>query len=147
MNKEIRWNRKFRGKWLMSLKLGDLFLYAMITLIAAGLLVYAAQMRKETDVHAVLAMDGETVAEISAETMTGQGVLQFEAYGYSYQIIYDTGRVRFAEADCPDQICVHTGWLSLNGELAACVPGHLVLRITSDEMVSPDADEWDVIIR
>mgnify|MGYP002624295497 CR=1 FL=1 len=44
--------------------------------------------------------------------------------------------VRFApegaqvfRADCPDQVCVHTGPLTRTGEAAVCLPARVVLRL------------------
>jgi heptaprenyl diphosphate synthase len=39
------------------------------------------------------------------------------------------GRVRVVEADCPNRICVHTGWRSRGGEVIVCVPNRTVIRI------------------
>ncbi len=39
------------------------------------------------------------------------------------------GRARVAQSDCPDQVCVHSGWLSRNGQTAACVPAGVCVQI------------------
>ena len=39
------------------------------------------------------------------------------------------GRIRFYSSGCPDQICVHSGWLSRAGQSAACVPAGVALRL------------------
>lgn len=36
---------------------------------------------------------------------------------------------RIAASPCPEQRCVLQGWIRRQGEVAACVPNHLVLRI------------------
>lgn len=41
----------------------------------------------------------------------------------------DAGRVRVCKSDCPDQVCVHSGWLSENGQVAACVPAGVSVRV------------------
>ena len=43
------------------------------------------------------------------------------------------GRARVAAADCPDQVCVQTGWLEKNGQVAVCVPNRLVLEIENGQ--------------
>ena len=50
------------------------------------------------------------------------------------------GRIRFEKSDCPDKVCVHSGWLRRSGEVAACLPNGFVLKI-----VLPDAEQ-DIII-
>jgi heptaprenyl diphosphate synthase len=39
------------------------------------------------------------------------------------------GKVRVADADCPNRICVRTGWRSREGEVIVCVPNKTVVRI------------------
>ncbi len=52
-----------------------------------------------------------------------------DANGYHVVIRTELGKIRFLTADCPDQVCVHTGWLSAQGRMAACVPANVVVRI------------------
>lgn len=42
------------------------------------------------------------------------------------------GTAAFEHSDCPDQICVKTGALSLPGQSAACLPNRVTLRILGD---------------
>lgn len=35
------------------------------------------------------------------------------------------GKVRVKEADCPNQVCVNTGWLSKPGQISVCAPNKL----------------------
>ena len=51
------------------------------------------------------------------------------------------GSIAFVESDCPDQVCVHTGYLRRVGEFAACLPNDLVLIIRPAEVIGPDNDD------
>ena len=42
------------------------------------------------------------------------------------------GRCAFVRSDCPDQVCVHTGFLGTPGQYAACLPNQMVLKIIGD---------------
>ncbi|MBS6196588.1 MAG: NusG domain II-containing protein [Clostridiales bacterium] len=52
------------------------------------------------------------------------------------------GRVSMTEADCPDQICVHTADISKAGGSIVCLPNRIVLEIISEDgsMVQPETD-------
>ncbi len=39
------------------------------------------------------------------------------------------GKIRVKEASCPEQICVHTGWISQAGQIIVCIPNHLLIQI------------------
>ena len=39
------------------------------------------------------------------------------------------GEIAFTKSNCPDQICVQTGWLNRPGQFAACMPNEVLLLI------------------
>ncbi|WP_434578650.1 NusG domain II-containing protein [Thermoanaerobacterium thermosaccharolyticum] len=39
------------------------------------------------------------------------------------------GKVRMKESDCPDQICVKTGWIEKEGQQIVCLPNRVVVRV------------------
>jgi hypothetical protein len=43
------------------------------------------------------------------------------------------GRIRFTESPCPGRYCIHAGWLSRTGQVAACLPNGIVVEILGDE--------------
>ncbi len=53
------------------------------------------------------------------------------AYGDVRIQIHD-GQVAVVYAECPNKICVRTGWRRLAGESIICVPNRLVIRILGD---------------
>ena len=59
--------------------------------------------------------------------------------GIRVVIRIEDGRACFEESGCPDQICVHSGWLSSTGQSAACVPAGVALRIIGGEDDGLDA--------
>lgn len=74
---------------------------------------------------------GEQTRSLSADqsfTLTGRD-------GLSVSIRIADGRLCFAEADCPDQLCVRSGWLAQAGDTAACVPAGIAVRVTGDPPV------------
>jgi len=39
------------------------------------------------------------------------------------------GRVRFVESPCTGRYCIHAGWLSRGGQVAACLPNGVVAEV------------------
>lgn len=56
-------------------------------------------------------------------------------------LLVENGRIRYYKSDCPDQICVNTGWLSRISDVAACVPAKTAVVIIG----TSQTDEPDVI--
>lgn len=43
------------------------------------------------------------------------------------------GRVRFVDSPCVGRLCVHAGWLSRSGHVAACLPNGVVVEVRGGE--------------
>lgn len=52
-------------------------------------------------------------------------------------------RIAFIASDCPDQICIHAGYLGQAGQSAACLPNKISIRICS---VQADPQQPDIVI-
>ena len=52
---------------------------------------------------------------------------------YHTKILVDKGKICFAEAECPDKVCVNTGKISRPGQIAVCIPAKLIIEITGRE--------------
>lgn len=73
----------------------------------------------------------------SAEDQT----LEIEYKGRINTVQIEKGRIRMLDADCPDQICVHMGWLDSSAMPIVCLPNHLVIEYADSE------DEVDTVVR
>lgn len=51
--------------------------------------------------------------------------------GSSNTIEIRDGRIRVMEAECPDKVCVRTGWLSSSAIPIVCLPNHLEILFAS----------------
>ncbi|MDI6638910.1 MAG: NusG domain II-containing protein, partial [Bacillota bacterium] len=43
--------------------------------------------------------------------------------------IAEDGRARVRASDCPDKVCVKTGWIEHPGEVIVCLPNRVVVKI------------------
>lgn len=48
------------------------------------------------------------------------------------EITVQGGRISDSEADCENQVCVNTGWVSHPGDVIVCLPHKLVVQVVSD---------------
>lgn len=100
-----------------------------ISLIAAA----AVYFWHGTGTIACVYQDGVLIREIPLETVTAP--YSFDVTwenGKKNTITVEPGRICISEAQCPDQICVHTGWISDGITPIVCLPNHLSIRIESD---------------
>ena len=54
------------------------------------------------------------------------------ALGSSLLEIHD-GKIRFVNSPCRNKNCVHSGWLSLGGDFAACLPNRICVQVIGRE--------------
>ena len=82
-----------------------------VTVTQDGRLLYTIDLSKEPDREFTVEYEGRrNIIEISG------------------------GRIRVKEADCPDRVCVNTGWLTANIPVV-CLPNKLVI-----EYAGPDTE-------
>lgn len=43
------------------------------------------------------------------------------------------GKIRFIDSPCQGKQCIHTGWLALGGEVAACLPNRITVQVIGRE--------------
>ncbi|MBC7082580.1 MAG: NusG domain II-containing protein [Firmicutes bacterium] len=55
--------------------------------------------------------------------------------------ITEDGRARVRASDCPDKVCVKTGWIEHPGEVIVCLPNRVVVKIQGGpEALGPALD-------
>lgn len=107
----------------------------LICLLLAGVLLV---VQLSSDAGAMLCVqtpDGEqtlSLSENTQQTLVG-------ADGHTLMIAIEDGRACVLQADCPDQVCVRTGWLSRHGDTAACLPAGILLYVEAEGAQAPDA--------
>ena len=85
--------------------------------------------------------DGECIREIDLSRVTEPYSFSVESpYGVN-EVRVEPGRISVTDSDCPDRICISTGWVSRAGMPIVCLPHRLVIRISGGE------PELDGIVR
>jgi hypothetical protein len=123
----------------MKLKWGDFLVFIVIASAIAGMLLLSAPKSKDTELTALIIQDGEVLYEIDLSGVDGQK--EYLLDGGDVIIEAEAGRIRFVESDCPNQICVHTGWISRANQIAACIPNRILIKIVGGY------NEVDVVVQ
>ncbi|TEB08049.1 hypothetical protein Psch_01604 [Pelotomaculum schinkii] len=72
---------------------------------------------------------GQLYRQIPLSEATDEEIKVTDSDGHYNVVEIKDGRVRVQEADCPNQICVKTGWLSKPGQISFCAPNNLKVVI------------------
>ncbi|OEF98653.1 NusG domain II-containing protein [Desulfuribacillus alkaliarsenatis] len=113
------------------MKRGDFVTLAFAGVVAGALFLWNSTrgMAQQDDVLiAEIRQDGKLIREIDLHKIKDSKIVQIEG-AITVVIEAQPGRIRFQSSECPDQVCVHTGWLTQQGQLAACLPSKTIVTI------------------
>ena len=77
--------------------------------------------------HGDILQDGAALYQLDI-SQEGNRTISIEYQGRTNLIEICDSRIRVAEADCPDQLCVQMGWLQNSGLPIVCLPNRLVIQ-------------------
>lgn len=106
-------------------------------LLAVGLAAYFfLQGGGEVGDRAQILLDGVAVAEVS---LAEDGRVEIpEAPGVVFEV--SGGAIAFVHSDCPDKVCVRTGFISRSYQTAVCLPKKLMLKLYAES-----GDDTDMV--
>lgn len=102
-----------RGDWAV----------AALVLAAALCLWLIPGMNRDPAEFARIRVDGELVQTLDLRG----GDADYAVAGVTIRV--QDRRVCILQADCPDQVCVRTGWISRPGQGIVCVPNRVAVEI------------------
>ncbi|SER93998.1 NusG domain II-containing protein [Salisediminibacterium halotolerans] len=124
----MNWNKKMkRGDFLMLLGTGA---------VAGGLFLFTGstdwfrRFASDDDdpLTATIEQDGNVIEELDLNAVTKAREIPLDN-DLNVKLAVEPGRIRFIESDCPDNICINSGWLSNIGDNAVCLPARTVVSI------------------
>lgn len=123
----------------LKLKFGDVIIIVLIIVSALLLTIhfYEGNTAAKT---AVITQNNVVLKRIRLDNLSG--TVTFD-YGGKFPgtIEAANGSIRFAHAECPDQVCVKTGWISRPGQIAVCLPAGVMIKIEGND------SDIDIIVR
>lgn len=104
-------------------------------LVISGIAAAAVYFWHGTGHVACVYQDGELLKKIDLDAVTApySFTVRWKDGGENV-VTVEQGRICVSEADCPDQVCVRTGWLGDGVTPIVCLPNHLSIRIQSDDV-------------
>jgi len=65
----------------------------------------------------------------SSYSLNDDRTVQISSCGYTLTLEIKDGAARIAKCDCPDKVCVSTGWIKDRSRIIVCAPAKTVIRI------------------
>lgn len=81
---------------------------------------------------AVISLGGVEIERIDLSQVDSPYTFEVEGDELHNLIAVEHGRICVQEADCPDQLCVHQGWLTDSPQPIVCLPNQLTITLDTD---------------
>lgn len=106
-------------------------LVAVLAALIAGSALWLALPKKAREGRrvAVIAVDGAEWKRIDLDTAADQTFSIREETGKDIELQIKDGAIRFLSSDCPDKICVNTGFLREDNDVAVCLPNRVAVTV------------------
>ena len=115
-------------KKLEFVKKKDIIIIGALLLIALVVFLVSLTLRNKGSVHAEIMLGSTVILNVE---LNKAGTIAVPGRPNVKLEIKD-GAIGFIHSDCPDQVCVHTGFLKSAGDFAACLPNNVLLFIKGD---------------
>lgn len=102
-----------------------IFICAVLFLCAVLALIWA--LTGKSGKTAVISVDSKTVKKIDLESAENGEFTLDTIEGAVFEIL--DKQIRVKSSDCPDKICVKTGFISKTREKIICMPKRLIIEI------------------
>ena len=114
----------------------------LVIAILCGIRIYAVSHSSTGNGQALYAdiyQSGELLETIRLDTVTDKYTFEVPgANGASNTVCVRPGSIAIISANCPDQICVHQGFISTSLLPITCLPNRLVIRVKEEAVCLDD---------
>lgn len=118
----------------------DFLIIIIILILSISLILfnsYKTKIYNDNEKYAYIQVKGELIKKIKI-TDEEQIVNVKTEYGINVIKIHDNG-VEIIDADCPDKVCIKTGFIDKFGSSIVCLPNKLIVEIRGD--IKEEIDE------
>jgi len=123
----------------LKIKTGDIFV-AIAIVVSSVLMLLSFYKENTAEKTAVITQNGVVLRKIRLDLVTEPIDIEYGG-DYPGKIVAEKDKIRFYHADCPDQVCVNTGWITRPGQIAVCLPAGVIIKIEGGH------SDFDIIVK
>ena len=106
----------------------------LLAVLACGGFLLWQRAHAQAGVTAEIYQNGELVETIRLDQVTEAYTILVEGEDGAENLVEAApGRIRMKSADCPDQVCVHQGWISDSTVPIVCLPHQVIIEVTGGD--------------
>lgn len=117
----------------------DILIIVIIVVVAiSSYILYSVVNKTNGKTQAQILIDGKVAYTIQLDENKTFSIP--EKPNITFEI--KDNKIRFLSSDCPDKVCINSGFIGKKGQMAACLPNKTSIRIISDN----SNDYTDIVI-
>lgn len=117
---------------LLKDKKNIIILLSIIAVIVIGSVIGIFYVSRPSESNTVeIVSNGKVIKTLNLSTEKNNS-FEVENNGKINVIEIKNGRIRVKSADCPDKVCVDSGWLESTDLPIVCLPNKLIIRFTEN---------------
>lgn len=110
---------------------GFIIIISALFAASAGLALLLPRIKHGTTAN--IYRGNECVYSVDLSLVTESYTVEFDdGEGHVNTVEIAPGRIRMACANCPDGVCVNTGWTDSPAKPIICLPAKLIIKIAGD---------------
>lgn len=119
------------------MKKGDIIIIVIVAVVAT-FLAYSSSFGQKSGFNEIqIVQDGKIVERYAANNSFNK-IVNITEGKFSNTIEIKDGQIKIINANCPDQLCVHSRAISKDGEMIVCLPHKLYVKIVSSDQGNID---------
>ena len=95
--------------------------------------------RQNAPLTAVISVNGDIVVQLKLDESISKHFIKVPGPLGTSVVEVKPGAIRMKSSPCPEHYCTKTGWIDRPGQVVACIPNRVIIKI------SPDKESLDAI--
>ena len=95
--------------------------------------------RENVPLTAVISVNGDIVVQLKLDESISKHFIKVPGPLGTSVVEVKPGAIRMKSSPCPEHYCMKTGWIDRPGQVVACIPNRVIIKI------SPDKESLDAI--
>ncbi|MCH3963231.1 MAG: NusG domain II-containing protein [Clostridium sp.] len=114
-------------------KIASITIILLVVISIVGVFTYRNNLSGSKKI-AIIKQDGKTIKNVDLNKVnnTEEFIVKYKGTHFN-KVKMQKGKISIEDADCPDKICVKTGWISEPGQSIVCLPHKLIIEITGKD--------------
>ncbi|MEG0853230.1 MAG: NusG domain II-containing protein [Angelakisella sp.] len=110
-----------------------LLLYGILAVLVIASVAFLLRPQSDGGTIATIQVGRDKIMEIALDTAKDGTISIQEETGLPITFEVKDHAIRFLDSDCPDKVCVHSGFLKRDMDIASCLPNNTVLTVSVED--------------